>query len=137
MLIDGWGRQIILIGLDEKDALRDTYSRWDLKKWMEKTAELGWCFVCQPSRLEAKTLFKGLLGRPFLKWFLDSFWCLTIKTKKSSQSYALHYEWKILRIAWKLADDFKLPNIIVNQKLGDKTTTKNTDLLKVRLSQNE
>ena len=27
-------------------------------------------------------------------------------------------------IALKLADDFKLPNIIVNQKLGDKTTTK-------------
>ena len=27
-------------------------------------------------------------------------------------------------IAWQLADDFKLANIIVNQKLGDKTTTK-------------
>ena len=33
-------------------------------------------------------------------------------------------------IAWQLADDFKLANIIVNQKLGDKTTMKNTtDLL--------
>ena len=42
-------------------------------------------------------------------------------------------------ISLKLADYFKLPNIIVNQRLGDKSTTKkkNTGLLKVRLSQNE
>ena len=33
-------------------------------------------------------------------------------------------------IAWKLADDFKFPNIIVNQKLGDKTTTKKYRLIK-------